>query len=93
MATGDAFLNYGELSKAEEFYTSALNMPEADMAKALTRLGIAQLYQGKTAEAKSTFAQVQGSREPIAALWIAYANSLTTPTSAVAAPTVDASAS
>jgi hypothetical protein len=49
-------------------------MPGADRATALTRLGIAQAEQGKFAEAKATFAQVEGARQPIAMLWSAYAD-------------------
>jgi hypothetical protein len=73
MAAGDAFLSYGQPAKAEEFYTIALGKPGVDSARVLTRLGIAQVDQGKTAEAKANFAKVQGPRATIAQLWSIYA--------------------
>lgn len=72
-AAGDAFLSYGEAAKAEEFYTLALGKPGIDMARVLTRLGIAQFDQGKFAEAQATFAKVEGPRQPIARIWGIYA--------------------
>ncbi len=47
MAAGDVFLSYDEPEKAEAFYESALQKPGSDTATVLTRLGIAQLDQGK----------------------------------------------
>ncbi len=85
MATGDAYLNYGEAALAEEFYTMALAKEGTDTQRALTRLGIAQVDQGKTAEAKATFAKIQGDRKAIALLWDAYADSIATPTAAATA--------
>lgn len=73
MAAGDAFLNYGEMAKAEEFYGKSLNIAGVDAQIALTRLGISQTAQGKYEEAMATFAKVQGKRQPIAKLWSAYA--------------------
>ncbi|MXO74073.1 hypothetical protein GRI40_02410 [Altererythrobacter aerius] len=73
MAAGDAFLSYGQAAEAEEFYTRALTKPGADTARMLTRLGIAQLDQGKRDAAIATFAKVDGVRKPIAALWTIYA--------------------
>jgi hypothetical protein len=72
-AAGDAFLSYQEPAKAEEFYKIALTKPGVDTARVLTRLGIAQVDQGKFAEAQETFAKVEGSRKEIAALWSIYA--------------------
>lgn len=72
-AAGDAFLSYGKPAQAEEMYTIALGKPGADMPRTLTRLGIAQVDQGKVEEAKATFAKVTGNREPIAKLWTVYA--------------------
>ena len=68
-STGDVFLSYNQPAKAEEFYTKALAMPGADTQMLTMRLGIAQIDQGKTAEAKETFAKVSGKREAIARLW------------------------
>ena len=72
-AAGDAFLSYEQPAKAEEFYAIALAKPGVDTARVLTRLGIAQLDQGKTAEAAATFAKVEGARQAIARLWAIYA--------------------
>jgi tetratricopeptide (TPR) repeat protein len=69
----DAFLSYGDAAKAEALYTAALGKPGVDTERVQTRLGIAQLDQGKAAEAQATFAKVQGPRKPIAQLWSAYA--------------------
>lgn len=69
----DAFLSYGEATKAEALYTIALGKAGIDSNRVLTRLGIAQTDLGKAAEAQATFAKVQGPRKPIAQLWSAYA--------------------
>ncbi|MEP3420739.1 MAG: hypothetical protein ABJN35_03325 [Erythrobacter sp.] len=76
VAAGGAFLSYGEFAKAATFYQRALGMPGVDTAEALTRLGIAQLSMGDYDAARTTFGQIQGSRMPIAKLWIAHANQL-----------------
>lgn len=70
---GDAFLAYEMGDKAEAMYEIALTKPGADTARLNTRLGIAQLLQGKIAEAQETFAKVDGKRAPIARLWSVYA--------------------
>ena len=72
-AAGDAFLSYGEAAKAEEFYKKALTMPGVDTHRVRTRLGIAQLDQGRYDDAAATFAQVEGNRTAIANLWALYA--------------------
>ncbi|NML94034.1 tetratricopeptide repeat protein [Novosphingobium olei] len=68
-AAGDAYLQYGEAAKAEEFYKLALTKGGIDKDRALTRLGIAQADQAKWADAKASFAQVTGIRAPMAKLW------------------------
>lgn len=73
MAAGDAFLSYNQPAKAEEFYTLALGKPGVDTARVLTRLGIAQVDQGKLTEAQANFAKVEGARQPIAQLWSVFA--------------------
>lgn len=73
MAAGDAFLSYDQGAKAEGFYTKVLTKPGVDADRALTRLGIAQVDQGKYAEAQATFAKIAGVRKPIAQLWSVYA--------------------
>lgn len=72
-AAGDAFLSYNDFAKADKYYTAALAKPGVDTARILTRLGIAQLGEGKTAEAQATFAKVEGARQAIARLWGIYA--------------------
>lgn len=70
----DVALSYGDNAAAELLYTKALNASGVDKNLVLTRLGIAQLEQGKAAEAKASFAQVQGKRKALADLWTAYAD-------------------
>ena len=72
MAAGDTFLSYDRAAEAEEFYTKALTMPGVNTPLVMTRMGIAQLDQGKHAEAEATFKKVQGARKPIANLWAVY---------------------
>lgn len=73
IAAADAFLNYDEPAKAEEFYRMALDMPGTNRSELLTRIGIALVQQGQFAEAQDVFGQVDGVREPIADLWAIYA--------------------
>lgn len=75
----DALLSYGMAARAEELYRVALGKPGVDANRVLTRMGIAQVDQGKFAEAQATLAQVNGPRQPIAKLWGAYAASKVTP--------------
>lgn len=82
VASADAFLSFGEAAKAADLYTIALGKPGVDAPRALTRLGIAQVDQGKYAEAQATFAKVTGPRKPIAELWSAYAGSKAKPAAA-----------
>jgi tetratricopeptide (TPR) repeat protein len=73
LASGDAYLSYGEAAKAEEMYQLALIKGGIDTDRALTRLGIAQVDEGKAADAQATFAKVGGTRAPLAKLWSIYA--------------------
>lgn len=73
VAAGDAFLSYGDMAKAEEFYAKALTLPGVDAPRILTRLGIAQTDLGKYDEAIATFGKVEGNRKQIAELWATYA--------------------
>lgn len=70
----DTFLSYDDYAKAEALYTIALGKPGVETDVAQLRLGIAQLGQGKTAEAKASFAKVSGVRKPLARLWTALAD-------------------
>lgn len=72
-AAGDMYLNFEQPAEAEEMYQLALTRADVDTGRVLTRLGIAQLDQGKFAEAKATFDKVDGARAPIADLWALYA--------------------
>jgi len=78
-AAGDAFLSYQQPAKAEEFYKLALTKAGVDTPRVMTRLGIAQLDQGKVAEAQATFAKVEGARQAIAQLWSIYATQAAKP--------------
>ena len=69
----DALLSYGEYAQAAELYNAALGKPGVDAARALTRLGIAQVGAGDYAGAQATFAKVTGPRQSIAKLWAIYA--------------------
>ena len=87
----DALLSYGEVAEAEELYNLALGKGGTDEAQVLTRLGIAQIDQGKFGAARSTLAKVAGKRSTIAKLWAAYAEQKAA-ASAPAAPPATAAA-
>jgi hypothetical protein len=72
---GDVFLSLGSWAEAEEMFALALQKGGVDRDRALTRLGIAQAQQGKKAEAKATFAQISGTRAPVARMWTAFVES------------------
>lgn len=72
-AAGDAYLNYDQPAVAEELFRMAMEMPGADKGKFMTRIGIAQLEQGKYAEAQETFGSITGNWAAIANLWRIYA--------------------
>ncbi|WP_284125543.1 hypothetical protein [Parerythrobacter aestuarii] len=76
MAAGDAFLSYSMNPRAEEFYAKALTLPGVDRDRTLTRLGIAQVRQGKAAEAVENFNAASGAYADVSALWAAYAKQL-----------------
>lgn len=72
IAAADLYLSLGEAAKAEELYKLGLQKGGArlDKDRALTRQGIAQLDQGKLAEARDSFSKVAGSRQTLAKLWL-----------------------
>lgn len=74
MAAADTLLSQGEAARAEALYTRAVGMAGVDKPTATLRLGIAQFDQGKFAQAKETFAKVDGRRASMARLWAAYAD-------------------
>ena len=81
----DALLSYKQPADAEALYALALGKPGVDAPRVLTRLGIAQVMQGKNAEAQQTLAKVTGERKPIAELWATYASMKAAPAAAPAA--------
>ena len=72
IAAADALLSYGAGERAGELYQLALAMPGVDQGLVLTRWGIAQVYAGDYHGAQAHFAQVTGTRAPLAQLWLAY---------------------
>ena len=80
----DAFLSYGDATKAEALFNLALGKPGAEQDRVLTRLGIAQLDQGNLAGAQANFAKVNGQRKYIAQLWGIYAAQKAAPAPAAA---------
>ena len=87
-ATADAYLGYDNFDKAEELYALALSKGVEDQNRILTRLGIAQTDQGKYAQARETFAKVQGVRKPLADLWMLYVDQEDPQASPMAQPDV-----
>lgn len=75
LSAGDVLYSLDQFAEAEEMYRLATEKGGADRDRALTRLGIAQVQQGKLDAAKATFDQVSGDRAPIARLWQAYIDS------------------
>ncbi len=73
MDAGDVLYSIDDFAGAEEMYALAIEKGGVDAETALTRLGITQVRQGKTAEAQATFAQISGARVPIAKMWSVYA--------------------
>jgi hypothetical protein len=71
-AAADVLQSYGFHAKAEALFNLALTKPTADAPRILTRIGMAQLDQGKFAEAQATFAKVTGPRQPLAQLLSLY---------------------
>lgn len=74
MAAADTLLSYGKFAEAEALYARAAGMSGANLPLIHTRQGIAQVEQGKFAEAQTTFGKVNGVRQPIAGLWALYAS-------------------
>jgi energy-converting hydrogenase Eha subunit A len=76
LAAGDTYLSYADAAQADAMYTLALSKGgvDADKDRLLTRLGIAQIDEGKFTDAKATLAKVTGPRMAIAQLWSIYAD-------------------
>ncbi|MFB0611475.1 hypothetical protein [Aurantiacibacter poecillastricola] len=75
VSAGDVLYSIDDYARAEELYGVALEKGyDADTVN--TRIGIVQAAQGDYAGALETFEMVDGTREPIARLWAAYARSM-----------------
>jgi len=72
LATGDAFLSYGDYAKAASLYRAALAKSGVDADLANLRLGIALARSGDKAGATSALNAVKGARSGIAQLWLTY---------------------
>jgi hypothetical protein len=72
---GELYLALQDYPKAEEMLQLALTKGGVDRDVVLTRLGIAQVQQGKLEDAKVTFGQISGARATVARLWTAYVES------------------
>lgn len=72
---GELYLALQNYQKAEEMLQLALTKGGIDRDTVLTRLGIAQVQQGKLADAKATFDQVSDARATVARMWAAYVES------------------
>ncbi|WP_343807349.1 hypothetical protein [Alteraurantiacibacter aestuarii] len=73
LIAGDVLYSLDDFAGAEEMYAMAVTKGGIDANTALTRMGIAQVQQGKIAEAQATFGQVSGPRSTVAKMWSAYA--------------------
>ena len=72
LATGDAFMSYGDYTKAAALYRAALNKSGVDSNLANLRLGIALARSGDKAGAATALNAVKGTRTGIAQLWLLY---------------------
>lgn len=75
MTTGNVLYSLDDFAAAERMFQLALERG-FDANAANTRIGIAQVKQGKYADAVATFGNVSGTRAPIAQMWSTYAASL-----------------
>ena len=69
---GDVLYSLKDFARAETMYQLALEKG-GDRDTALTRVGMAQVMQGKYAEAIATLGPVDGARQPVASLWSTWA--------------------
>ncbi|MCL6251981.1 hypothetical protein M3P36_13120 [Altererythrobacter sp. KTW20L] len=75
LVAGDVLYSLNDFAGAEEMYALAVEKGGADTATAQTRLGMAQVRQGKNAAGAATLSQVTGPRATVARLWATYAAS------------------
>lgn len=74
-SAGDVLFSLGEFAQAEEMFKLAIDNGGTNRDQLLTRIGIAQVRQGKLDEARTTFGQVSGARQAVARMWTAYIES------------------
>lgn len=72
LATGDAYMSYGDYEKAAKLYRAAMTKTGVDADLANLRLGIALARSGDKAGAATAFNAVKGMRAGIAQLWLLY---------------------
>nr|WP_314444951.1 hypothetical protein [uncultured Sphingomonas sp.] len=72
LATGDAFMSYGDYAKAATLYRAALGKSGVDADLANLRLGIALARSGDKAGAQTALNAVKGTRSGVAQLWLLY---------------------
>lgn len=72
MVTGDAYLGYGEYTKAAALYRAALGKSGVDRNLANLRLGIALARSGDTAGATAAFSAVGGVHTQTAQYWLLF---------------------
>ena len=75
IVTGDAYLGYGDYTKAAALYRAALGKSGVDANLANLRLGIALARAGDKAGATAALNAVTGSKASVAKLWTAWLNS------------------
>ncbi len=68
-AAADALVGYGDYAKAVDLYRIALTKPGVNTDEVTMRMGIAQALAGRFADAKASFAKVQGERQVLATYW------------------------
>ena len=72
VATGDAYLGYGDYAKAAALYRASLGKTGADPSLSNLRLGTALALSGDKAGATAAFNTVTGARRQTASLWLAW---------------------
>ena len=76
VTAGNIYLSHKDWANADAMFTLALSkgVTDEDKPHVLIRLGMAQIGEGKAADAKATLAKVTGTQAGIAELWSIYAD-------------------
>ncbi len=76
VTAGNIYLSHKDWANADAMFTLAMSkgVTDEDKPHVLIRLGIAQIGEGKVADAKATLAKVTGQQAPIADLWSIFAD-------------------